>query len=115
MEKIYRELAMAVLDILPSDIQFNYVELRIKRLKGNVGFTGHYITHDKKRESLDIWEFRFDTDKIHQLYELTLNHPLQHKDWNRAKFTLYPTGKFDMEYIWDQELQDEVDNYNKEN
>jgi hypothetical protein len=29
--------------------------------------------------------------------------------WNKAIFTLSQEGKFDMEFIWDQELQDEVD------
>ncbi|MET4084207.1 hypothetical protein ABIB40_004181 [Pedobacter sp. UYP30] len=34
--------------------------------------------------------------------------------WNRAIFTLSSTGKFDMEFIWDQELHDEIERLSKE-
>lgn len=30
------------------------------------------------------------------------------KKWNKAKFTLYPTGKFNMDFEWDQEQADEI-------
>ena len=33
--------------------------------------------------------------------------------WNRAIFKLWPGGKFDMEFIWDQELHDEIERLNK--
>lgn len=29
--------------------------------------------------------------------------------WNRAKFTLYPSGKFNIDFEWDQSLADEID------
>ncbi|WP_394146626.1 immunity protein YezG family protein [Vibrio atypicus] len=28
--------------------------------------------------------------------------------WNRARFTLYPSGKFNIEFEWDQALEDDV-------
>ena len=31
--------------------------------------------------------------------------------WNKAVFTVNPEGKFDMQFIWDQELQDEIEKY----
>ena len=34
--------------------------------------------------------------------------------WNRAIYTLMPDGKFDMEFIGDQELQDEIERLSKE-
>ncbi|MFW5700846.1 MAG: hypothetical protein ACOCWM_04070 [Cyclobacteriaceae bacterium] len=112
MNEIFNKIAAAILDVLPRNRAFKYTTLKIKRLKGNVGFTGYFVSDNGIRESLDIWNFALETDEIHKLYELTQSQPLQHKDWNRAKFTLYPDGKFDMEYIWDQELQDKVDKYN---
>ena len=33
--------------------------------------------------------------------------------WNRAKFTLYSTGKFGIEFEWDQGLADEIDAFSK--
>jgi hypothetical protein len=32
--------------------------------------------------------------------------------WNRAKFTLYPTGKFSIDFDWDQSSADEEVNSN---
>jgi hypothetical protein len=29
--------------------------------------------------------------------------------WNRAKFTLYPTGKFSIDFEWVQDLADEIE------
>lgn len=34
--------------------------------------------------------------------------------WNKAVFTVNPEGKFDMQFIWDQELQDEIEKLAKE-
>ena len=33
--------------------------------------------------------------------------------WNRAIFALMPNNKFEMEFIWDQELYDQVEFYNR--
>ncbi len=32
---------------------------------------------------------------------------------NRASFRIFSNGKFEIEYIWDQELQNEVDKHKK--
>ncbi|MBB6463605.1 hypothetical protein [Flammeovirga kamogawensis] len=34
--------------------------------------------------------------------------------WNFANLTLYPDGSHEIEYIWNQDHQDEVDGYNRE-
>ena len=114
MEEIFQILATAIVDLILEE-DFMSVTLKIKRLEKNVGFQGFYFTSDNERKSLEVWDFEFETDLIHKLYEITQNNPLEHKNWNRAIFTLYPDNQFNMEYIWDQELQDEVDGYNKEN
>ncbi|CEN52949.1 hypothetical protein CCAN11_360004 [Capnocytophaga canimorsus] len=30
------------------------------------------------------------------------------KQWNKAIFTLFPDGNFDMQFIWNQEWHDEI-------
>ena len=47
-----------------------------------------------------------------ELHELTNESP--ENNWNRAKFTLEPTGKFKMDFDWDQELADEIERLNNE-
>ena len=52
------------------------------------------------------------TDWLSQLHEITTEGG--NNKWNRAIFTLFSTGKFDMEFIWDQELNDEIERLSKE-
>jgi hypothetical protein len=49
---------------------------------------------------------------ILRLHQLTNEHP-NYKKWNRSIFSLFSSSKCKIEYIWDQQLQDEVDKYNK--
>lgn len=51
--------------------------------------------------------------QVLKLHKLTNDHP-NYKKWNRALFKLSSSSKANIEYIWDQELQDEVDGYNNE-
>ncbi|WP_288788687.1 hypothetical protein [uncultured Elizabethkingia sp.] len=34
--------------------------------------------------------------------------------WNKAIFTLTPDGDFDMKFMWDQQLQNEIDQLTNE-
>ena len=65
-----------------------------------------------KKKWLDIFSFELHESYIEDLYQITRNELPIHKNWNRAKYMLYPEGKMNIEYIWDQELQDEVDQLN---
>ena len=114
IKEIINELANSVLDILPKNEAFQYIVLKIKRLEDNVGFQGFYFDEQGIRKSLSIWDFNFNSDRIHELYKITTEQPPKHKNWNRADFTIYSDGRFNMEYIWDQQLQDEVDKYNND-
>ena len=77
-----------------------------------VEFTGYFLNDKGEKNWIDVFNLKVENNVVHKLYQETQSHPLQHKDWNRAVFTLYPDDKFNMEYIWDQELQDRVDGHN---
>lgn len=111
-KEIFNQIANSIIDILPKGITFKHTVLEIKRLEGNIGFTGFYLTEEDEKKWLDIFSFELDYSYIEDLYQTTQNHPLEHKNWNRAKYTLFPEGKMNIEYIWDQELQDEIDKAN---
>jgi len=111
--EIFNEIAISIIDVLPQGEQFTHAVLEIKRLPGNVGFTGYYFTPEEVKKWLNIFSLRLDSQCIEDLYQITQTQPPIHVNWNRAKYTLYPEGKMNIEYIWDQALQDEVDKYNE--
>lgn len=110
MKEFFIEIAVSLNKIIKED--FDKAVLEIKRLEGNVGFTGHYIDEGGNKRWLNIFDFDLDHNVIHDLYRQTQEGDLCHKNWNRSIFTLLPNNKFEIEYIWDQELQDQVDGYN---
>ena len=110
--EIFNQIAISIIEVLPQGQQFNNVVLEIKRLTGNVGFTGYYITNENKKNWLDIFKFNLDTKYIEELHIITQTQFPIHTNWNRAKYTLFPEGKMEIEYIWDQDLQNEVDRLN---
>lgn len=112
MKEIFTKLATKLIEDI-GDLKWDKAELEIMRLEGTVRFSAIYINECQQKDvevNFGFWEAR----DIHKLYHITQNEPPVHTNWNRAKFTLFPDGKMQMEYIWDQELQDEVDGYNND-
>ncbi len=95
--------------------QWEKAIIQIIRFDGAVRFEGQYQSaFDHLLKNIDVsfgfWEAR----AVHSIYKITTTEPPIHKNWNRAIFTLYPNNKFEIEYIWDQELQDDLDGRNNE-
>ena len=111
-KEIFNQIAVSIIEILPKGEIFNQAVLEIKRLSGNIGYTGYYITSNNEKKWLNIFNLNIDSSYIEDLYLLSQTYPLIHKNWNRATYILFPEGRMEIEYIWDQELQDEVDKYN---
>ena len=112
-KEIFNLLANGIIDALPQGEQFERVLLSIICLDGNVvEFSAKMINGDTEK-SLDINMGYKYAKAVLKLHEITQNEPPFHKNWNRAKCTLYPEGKMNIEYIWDQELQNEVDRLNR--
>lgn len=88
--------------------------LYIKKLSGNTGFDSSYIDSSGEEIKIDTTANYYTHKAIGELYKITQTQFPKHKNWNRAIFTLFPNNKFEIEYIWDQELQDQVDGYNNE-
>jgi len=113
-KEIFNQIAHSIINAMPEQVNFKYAVLEIKRLVRNVGYTGFYITENDEKKWLDIFNLKLDESYIENLYQITQNQPPVHANWNRAKYSLYPEGKMQIEYLWDQELQDEVDKYNRQ-
>ena len=90
-----------------------YIEVQ----KGFSSYKGEYFkSAEGQGNSIRVskFDYKIDTDLI-KLHRLTQEESaLMHKKWNRAIFTLLFDNSFEIEYIWDQEIQDQVDGYNNE-
>jgi hypothetical protein len=93
---------------------FSACYLEIERQEGAIGFSTCYKTPQGAEGYYEIENGAEVCEVIRDLYAITQTQPPIHKDWNKALFTLYPDGKSDMEYIWDAEMQAEIDKYNEE-
>jgi len=112
-KEIINQIAISIIDVLPQGELFKYAVLDIKRLDRNVGFTGYYITTNDSKKWLDIFSFKLDSSCIEDLYKITQTQQPIHTNWNRAVYKLFPEGNIEIEYIWDEALQNQVDKINK--
>ncbi|WP_394146618.1 immunity protein YezG family protein [Vibrio atypicus] len=106
IDETYRSIAQNIIDSI--DSSWDKAVLNIEVVAGDtIGFNGEYII-DGEHVS---FKFRnFDRRKLSRdgksLHKVTTKN--DSNIWNKAKFTLYPTGKFNIEFEWDQALEDEV-------
>ncbi len=114
MKKILADLAINIHHSIDEDWQ--KAVLHIEVLNKYSSYKGQYYKSSRcLGHSISVSKFDPTVDmNLSELHKLTQSRELNHTDWNRAIFTLFPDNKFEIEYIWDQELQDEVDRYNRE-
>ena len=67
-------------------------------------FQTEYILSSKETKELKFPVLTV-SDLMDSVFELQESMFLEHK-WNRAVYTLEKNGRFDMEFEWDQALQD---------
>jgi hypothetical protein len=104
IDEIYLRIAQNISDAIDQSwsvaiVQFEYEE-----------DAGEFDCVYKIDESSDIehdFEVNFETYKSFKELHAIMTQGDSNK-WNRAKFTLYPTGKFNIDFEWDQSLADEV-------
>jgi hypothetical protein len=83
-------------------------KLDIEVIGEMVSFTGNYLNNKNETKQIDVEEFDFQlTFDVLELHKITTEGG--NNKWNRAVFSVQPDGAFDMEFIWDQELQDEIE------
>jgi len=94
------------------DEDWKSAHLFILCLEGTARFNAHYLNIKDEKTSIKARNFSKLYESVHELHAITTEGG--HNRWNRLEFTLFPDFKFDMKFIWDQELQDEVDGYNRQ-
>ncbi len=94
------------------DDKWDYTLLKMIVIGNTVDFNlnFHYKDNDAKNTKLS-GAFKCSM-RVLELHKLTNQHP-NYKKWNKFEFTLYSNSKSKIEYIWDKELQEEVDSYSQ--
>ncbi len=98
INELYLEIAQRVVDVIDEDwkvatIDFQYL--------GNAGmYYGRYISGSDLEKDFKVGY------KTYRMFKLIRSIMIENgsNQWNRAKLTLIPSGKFDMEFEWDQSL-----------
>ena len=111
VEEIYANIGQSIKNAVQND-QCSYARLHINiEGAGVVGYTGDYqigeATHDMSVRNMPR-EIRTWLRDLHAITTEGGNNR-----WNQAVFTLAADGKFDMKFIWNQALHDEIESLAK--
>ncbi len=109
------EIYHSIGNVLSSNTEGDWKEaiLNIEVLEGYCSYEASFVTVDEVTKDFDVFEFPDNFgDNLMTIHKMTTEG--KNNRWNRAIFKLWSNGKFDMEFIWDQELYDEIERLNKE-
>jgi hypothetical protein len=109
VNEVYNSLGRFLLGLLPNE-EWSKAELNLKIQPKLVGMSGKCYTKEKTLSLRTSFDDELE-EKIKWLHTVTTEGG--HNKWNKAKFSVTPDKKFNMEFIWDQEWQDEVDDNNR--
>lgn len=98
--------------ISETDNQWDEAVLKIMIIGDSVDFNLNFKYSNGNIENTKLKNAFYCSMDIIKLHRLTNDHP-SYKKWNKAEFTLTSNSRCRIEYIWDQKLQDEVDNQNQ--
>jgi len=111
-KEIFIHLSKIVKESLSDVPEWNKGILYIKKLTGNTGFESSYFNSSNQEIKVSTKANYYTHKMIGELYNKTQNQFPKHTNWNRAIFTLFNDNKFEIKYLWDQKLQNEIDKLN---
>src|SRR5690242_10086385 len=108
VDEIYTNIGQAIAGAIDEN-NWTKAKLDIEIVgDGVVGYTGDYQVENA---TLDLSVRKIPREIRSWLKELHgITTAGGNNKWNRAIFSLQPGGKFDMEFIWDQALHDQIEN-----
>jgi hypothetical protein len=110
--EIFNLLAIGLIEDMPQGFEFKEAVLNILCIENTVEFNSYVIDINNEKRNLEVSMGYKYAKSVLELYQITQSQSPIHKNWNRAKYTLFPDGKMKIEYIWDEGLQNEVDRLN---
>lgn len=107
VDEIYKSIAYNIMDNVPDNWKEAFIDVE-RDADDAIELSGGSITMEEEFASFKFRNFdRRITKDFHNLHDITTQDDSNR--WNRAKFTLYPTGKFNIDFEWDQALADEIE------
>ena len=99
IEEIYNYIGASIVNSITEE--WKEAKLNIEAyLNEYTELKGEYIDSNSSKKWIDVHTLPFELDKkIYNLMEIMG----ESNKWNKAVFTLFPSGKFDMEFKWDEE------------
>jgi hypothetical protein len=113
-EDIFFELAIAAKESVKTIVNWSKAILKIKRIEGNVGLESFYTLNSDSEISVNAAATYNTSLAVHELHKNMTNMFGNNSKWNRLVFTLFPDNKINIQHIWDENLQYEVDRFNGE-
>jgi len=113
VDEIYLNIGQGIVNAI-ADEKWNEAKLYIEVVgTGVVSYNGEYFTDNKETKNISVRNVsREIRNWIRELHDITTEG--DRNKWNKAIFNLNAQGKFNMEFIWDQELHDAVVQLSKE-
>lgn len=112
IDEIYLSIAQNMVNNLPENWLSAHIDAEIEA-EDAIGIKGGYEIQNTEFQSFKLRNFdRRIFNDFESLHQITTED--SENKWNRAKFTLEPTGKFNIDFEWDQALADEIERLNNE-
>ena len=106
VDEIYNSIAQNILDNTPNGWTEAVIDVE-RDADDAIELGGGYKTDTDDFVSFKFRNFdRRIIKDFHELHAITTEGGSN--PWNRAKFTLEPSGKFSIDFEWDQKLEDEI-------
>lgn len=107
--EIYNRIGQRIVD----SIENEWVEAKLYiEFIGSVKSSLEYITGNADTKTSFLVDSFKNMKDIKDLNTIMTENG--NNKWNKAIFSIIPSGKFNMEFIWDQDLQDEIERLAKE-
>lgn len=105
IDDIYLEIAQDISDSIEDEWGIAVVTFEIEEDAGEFDCIYKPQIDSEREYDFDIGYSTYKA--FERLHKITTQGGVN--KWNRAKFTLFPTGKFSIDFEWDQNIADEIE------
>lgn len=110
IKEICEHFGQEMVDSIPNKLPFQKAVLFFERQPGMTGYHALLYDQEGRENNLNV---DLNTQAIEDLYQITSKFNDGNNEWNKAKFTLFPDKKINLEFEFDKEWQDEIDRLNR--
>lgn len=105
VNEIYETLGSSLVACIPG--QWKSAQFDIQGDSTYAEVKASFVNNNDKKNDINIDDIPYEVEiSIMDLHQITTEGG--NNRWNRALFQIWPNNKFNMEFIWDQELDDKI-------